>query len=121
MKKLILLAAAAFAAGLASAAISQARLDEIEASLPETPRADGAPAADRAKGTPLAATKDGRSTIAAAAKLLAKPVPEVPDSEYLEFSQNGNRTHYQKSLGRLTGGFTKLYVAECLEYKGRPS
>ncbi len=119
MKKWILLVAAALAAGLASAAISQARLAEIEASLPETPRADGAPAADRAKWTPLAATKVGRSTISAAEKLLAQPVPEAPDSEYLEFTKNGNRTHYQKSLGRLTGGFTKLYLAECLEYKGR--
>ncbi len=119
MKKLHLFAAAALAAGLASAAISQARLAEIEASLPETPRADGAPAAERTSWAAIAATKAGRSTIAAAEKLLSQPVPEAPDSEYLEFSQNGNRTHYQKSLGRLTGGFTKLYLAECLEYKGR--
>ena len=101
------------------AAISETRLAEIEASLPAAPRADGAPAADRAKWEPLAATKVGKSVVAAAAQLLAKPVPIPPDAEYLEFSQNGNRTHYQKSLGLLTGGFTKLYVAECLEYKGR--
>ena len=120
MKKAIQLTAAVFMTiAAAAAALPEARLAEIEASLPETPRADGAPAADRSKWEPLAATKEGRSAIVAAEKLLPEPVPEAPDSEYLEFTQNGNRTHYQKSLYRLTGGLTKLYVAECLECKGR--
>ena len=112
MKKAIQLTAAVFMTiAAAAAALPGARLAEIEASLPETPRADGAPAADRSKWEPLAATKEGRSAIVAAEKLLPEPVPEAPDSEYLEFTQNGNRTHYQKSLYRLTGGLTKLYVA----------
>jgi len=119
MKTLQTIAAVSTAFGLFAAALPEARLAEIESSLPETPRADGAPAADRAKWDPLAATKEGRSTVSAAVRFLSKPIPEAPDSEYLEFTQNGNRTHYQKSIGRLVHGFTKLYQAECLEHKGR--
>ena len=88
MKKAIQLTAAVFMTiAAAAAALPEARLAEIEASLPETPRADGAPAADRSKWEPLAATKEGRSAIVAAEKLLPEPVPLLPTPSVLLFVQ----------------------------------
>ena len=101
------------------AAVSAARIDEIAAWLPERPAADGARITDRAAWDRLAATPQGAREVKAAAALLSQPVPDVPDAEYLEFSQTGNRTHYQTSLFRRMGNFVHLYVAECLEARGR--
>ncbi len=100
-------------------AITDARVDEIAAWLPEKPAADGARITDRVAWGRLAATPEGLAEIKAAEALLDKPVPDAPDAEYLEFSQNGNRTHYQKSVGRRMNALTHLFVAECLENKGR--
>ena len=54
---------AASCAAMAAAQLDAARLAEIAAVLPETPRADGAPASDRSKWEPLAATKEGETAI----------------------------------------------------------
>ena len=101
------------------AAVSPARIDEIAAWLPERPAADGARITDRAAWDRLAATPHGAREVKAAAALLSRPVPDAPDAEYLEFSQNGNRSRYQTSLFRRMGGFRRLVVAECLEDRGR--
>lgn len=101
------------------ATVSPARIDEIAAWLPERPAADGARITDRAAWDRLAATPHGAREVKAAAALLSKPVPDAPDAEYLEFSQNGNRSRYQTSLFRRMGGFRRLVVAECLEDRGR--
>ena len=87
--------AAFFLVSLFAFAAMADRIDEIAAWLPEKPAADGAPASDRAKWDALAATKEGRSAIDAAEKLLGKPVPVVTDEGYLEYSRNGNRTRFQ--------------------------
>ena len=104
---------------LTCAAATSARIDEIAAWLPERPVADGARITDRAKWDALAATPQGKGEIKAAELLLDKPVPDAPDELYLEFSQNGNRSHYQDHLSKRMGGYAHLYVAECLENKGR--
>ena len=101
------------------ATVSPARIDEIAAWLPERPAADGARITDRAAWDRLAATPHGAREVKAAAALLSRPVPDAPDAEYLEFSQNGNRSRYQTSLFRRMGGFRRLVVAECLEDRGR--
>ena len=75
----------------ATVQLDRNRLAEIEAALPEFPRADGAPASDRAKWEPLAATKEGQAAIRNAEKINGDPVQDTPDNLYLEFSQNGNR------------------------------
>ena len=107
------------AARPAPAALPEARLAEIAAALPELPRADGAPARDRAKWAPLAATKEGQAAIRNAEKIGAEPVPDTPDELYLEFSRNGNRSNYQKCFFRRKANFAWLYVGECLERRGR--
>ncbi len=115
--KMLLLALAAM--GAAWGAVTESRIEEIAGWLPERPMADGAPLANRAAWERLAATPEGERILKTAEKWLGEPVPDTPDAKYLEFSQNGNRRNYEGDLGRRTGGFTQLYVAECLEAKGR--
>ena len=97
----------------------EARIAEIAAWLPEKPSADGAPASDRAKWAPLAASKEGKKIIAEAEKIAAEPVPGTPNYLYKEFSKNGNRSNYEKRHSRRATNFVALYVGECLEHKGR--
>ena len=117
MKNLLIVAT--LAATLGSFAITAERVNEIAGWLPEKPKADGARITDRASWDRLGASANGKGEINAAEALLGAPIPDAPDAEYLEFTQNGNRTHYQKSLGQRMGAFRHLYVAECLENKGR--
>lgn len=106
-------------AALACAAVTSARIDEIAAWLPEKPAADGACIKDRAKWDALAALPEAKARISVAEKFLVEAVPDTPDALYLEFSQNGNRSHYQECLGRRMQGLDRLYLAECLENRGR--
>lgn len=85
----------------------EARVAAIAAALPETPGG----ATGFAPATP--------AVIRAAEKLLSKPIPDVPDALYLEFTQNGNRTHYQTAREVRFKAFGKLVSAECTEGKGR--
>ncbi|MGN0853585.1 MAG: hypothetical protein ACI4Q3_09445 [Kiritimatiellia bacterium] len=119
MRRRLLLVSVALAALALPAGPLAARIAEIEAWLPEKPGADGARIADRAAWGRLAATPNGTNEIKAAEALLDQPVPDVPDAEYLEFTRNGNRTRYQRSLGRRLAAFNRLFVAECLEDRGR--
>ena len=70
-----------------------ARVREIAAWLPESPAGFGWPISDRAHWDKLAAEPALKGVIQSVNKLLAKPLAEVPDSLYLEYSRNGNRTH----------------------------
>ena len=97
----------------------EARIAEIAAWLPQKPSADGAPASDRAKWGPLAASNEGKRNIARAENVVGEPIPETPDGLYLEFSKNGNRSNYERCHGRLRKNFIVLYIGECLEHKGR--
>ena len=85
----------ALLAASSALALDNARIDEIAAWLPEAPAATGARIGDRAAWDRLAALPSAPSHITAAEKALAAPIPDLPDDLYLEFSQNGNRTHYQ--------------------------
>ena len=117
MKRILILTT--LVAALGACAITAERVDEIAGWLPEHPKADGARITDRAAWDRLALTPNGTNEVKAAVALLDQPVPDVPDAEYLEFTRNGNRTHYQKSLGVRMGAFRHLFVAECVENKGR--
>ena len=96
-----------------------ARIDEIASSLSETPRADGVPASNRAKWDPIAASEAGKEVVAYAETIAAESVPETPDSLYLEYSKNGNRSNYENALVARNSNFRWLYLGECLEHKGR--
>ena len=95
------------------------RVDQIAAWLPEKATPDGAPITDRVAWDRLAALPEAGPIITTAVAILGQPVPTAPDELYLEFSQNGNRTHYQERLFPIVTNFSKLVLSECLENKGR--
>ena len=80
----------------AAESIAPARIREIAAMLPAQPAGFGQPLANRAAWENLAARHAELSKlIPRAVKLAAQPLPEQPDSLFLEFSKNGNRTRWQ--------------------------
>ncbi len=99
--------------------IDPARVREIAAWLPAQPAAFAWPITNRAAWDKLAANPAFAKTIAKANKLLAKPPADVPDSLFLEFSKNGNRTHWQDAEFERRGRIAPLTLAEALENKGR--
>ena len=80
--------------------IDAGRIHEIAAWLPAQPAGFAWPISDRAAWQNLAANPTFNHVIPDAAKLLAKPLPDQPDSLFLEFSQTGNRTHWQNIASR---------------------
>ena len=85
----------------------EARIAAIAAALPEEP------------GCETTSIDRTEVDLPKAGKLLKKPVPDVPDALYLEFTQNGNRTRYQTARTRRFGNFIALVAAERQEGKGR--
>ena len=57
--------------------------------------------------------------VAEAEKVLAEPIPDAADALYLEFSENGNRSHYEKRFFSREGMFDRLVAGEIAEGKGR--
>ena len=108
-----------FTAAQAREQLDTNRLHQIAAWLPAQPAAFAWPITNRAAWGRLAASGDFTKTIAAAEKLLAKPLPEQPDALFLEFSQTGNRTHWQAVAADRRGHIGKLTLAEAFENQGR--
>jgi len=54
-----------------------------------------------------------------AEKLLSQPMPEQPDSLFLEFAKNGNRTDWQGVASKRRDRIQYFTIAECIENKGR--
>jgi len=103
----------------AAEGVDAARVREIAAWLPEPPAGFGWPISDRAHWDKLAAEPALNGVINSVNKLLAKPLTEVPDSLYLEYSRNGNRTHWQDAENDRRGRIGRFTVAEALENRGR--
>jgi len=95
------------------------RIREIAAWLPASPAGFGWPISNRAEWQKLAADPAFAKSIGDAEKILARPLPPQPDSLYLEYSQTGNRTHWQKVAGERRGRITRLTLAEAFENRGR--
>ena len=89
---------------------------ELQAKLPARP---GLPGADRAGWAVLAAHPDAAKIVAAAEKIAVQPIPETPDELYLEFWENGNRSHYEKRYSDRVNRLVTFTVAEALDRKGR--
>ena len=96
-----------------------ARIDEIAGWLPEEPRADGARIADRKSWDCLARSANGSEAVKQAEKVMSEPMPSCTDDEYLEFSRSGSRAKYRSNVSSRLGRFQRLYLAECLENRGR--
>jgi len=99
--------------------IDAARISEFAAMLPAQPAGFAWPITNRAAWQKLAANPAFSDTVAAAAKLLATPLPAQPDSLFLEYSQNGNRTHWQDVAFERRGRIAKFTLAEAFENQGR--
>jgi hypothetical protein len=104
----------------AAESIAPARIREIAAMLPAQPAGFGQPVANRAAWENFAARRAELSAlIPRAVKLAAQPLPEQPDSLFLEFSKNGNRTRWQNVANARRERVQIFTLAECLENKGR--
>ena len=95
------------------------RVKAVAAMLPEKPAGLGRPITDRAAWEAPAKTGAFKSTVARAAALLSKPLPEQPDDLFLDFSRTGNRSRWQKVAGERRGRIAQFVLAECFENKGR--
>jgi hypothetical protein len=100
--------------------IDAARVREIAALLPVRPAGFGQPVTNRAAWEDIATRHPQLSSlISKAAKLAAQPLPGQPDSLFLEFSKNGNRTRWQTVANSRRERVQIFTLAECLENKGR--
>jgi hypothetical protein len=99
--------------------VEPARVAEIAAWLAPAPHGLGRPASDRAAWERLAVLPEAAEIIRNAAKAMGKPLPDLPDELYLEFTTTGNRRNYERPYADRTKQLTALLLAECLEYKGR--
>lgn len=96
------------------------RIREIAAWLPTRPAGVGRPITNRAAWNDLSIRRpELNALIRWAAKLAAQPFPEQPDSLFLEFTKNGNRTHWERAASARRTQIPNLTLAECLENKGR--
>ena len=96
-----------------------ARVAEIAAWLPAAPRGLGRPASDREAWGRLAALPEAAGILREAARLADKPLPELPDALYLEFTSTGNRRNYERPYSQRPSQLGTLLLAECLEGRGR--
>jgi hypothetical protein len=103
----------------AAETLAAARIREIAGWLPASPAGFGWPITNRAAWEQLAAGDGFRNALSAGEKLLAKPLPELPDDLFLEYSRNGNRTHWQDAAFERRGRIARLTLAEARENHGR--
>ena len=91
----------------------------MESLLAEHPAGVGKPITDRAAWEALGATKPYQAFIREAEKLLTRPLGEIPDDVYLEFSRTGKRDTWQNAENQRRRRLKPLVLAECIENRGR--
>ncbi len=99
--------------------LDPARVAEIAEMLPEAPEGLGSPASDREAWDALAETEAYANVIRRAEGFLDQTLPEQPDELYLDFSETGNRTRWQRVASQRRGRLAPLVLAECAENQGR--
>jgi hypothetical protein len=105
---------------LAAEIIDAARVNEIAAMLPAHAVGVGRPITDRAAWEDVLVRHPELSrVITDAVRDSELPLPDQPDSLYLEFSLDGNRDHWQNVASSRRGRIGVYTLAECLEDKGR--
>lgn len=87
--------------------------------LPPKPQGVGRPIGDRQTWEAMAKAPAFRKVVASAERLMATPMPELPDDLYLDFSRTGNRTRCQRVISQRHSRLAALTLAECLENRGR--
>ena len=94
------------------------RVAQIAAALTEHPVGVGQPITNRAPWETLAALPVFQNWLASAHKQAAEPFPKTSDELYLEYSRNGNRTHWQDVAFARRERLAVYTMAECMENKG---
>ena len=95
------------------------RIQEISNLLSAQPAGFGWPISNRAAWDKLAANPALAETRAKAAALVPQSLPNQPDDLYLEYSRNGNRSHWQKVAFDRRARIALFAIAEALENRGR--
>jgi len=103
----------------AEQAVDPARIQALAAMLPESPVGVGRPITDRQAWQAVAKAPQFKRVVSEAERLMAQPIPETTDELYLEFSQTGNRTRYQRVWSQRHSRVPALVLAECIENRGR--
>ena len=95
------------------------RADEVVEFLSKAPRCAGRHVTDRTSWDALAKERGFRNVIRDAENALKTTIPELPESLYKEFYQNGNRSRYQNERSKKYRRIDIFTLAECIENKGR--
>lgn len=95
------------------------RAHELAALLDEKPAGFGKPVTDRETWNALASEPGFAEVVTNAERLMNEPPPALPEDLFLEYSRNGNRSHYQAPFGRRRSTLSALVIAECIENRGR--
>jgi hypothetical protein len=107
------------AALLAEEKLDASRIHEFTTLLPASPTGFGWNITNRLAWQPLTKSAAFADAIPDAEKILRTPLAEVPDSLFLEFTQNGNRTRWQNAEFERRTRVAKLALAEVLENRER--
>ncbi|MBR4674641.1 MAG: heparinase II/III family protein [Victivallales bacterium] len=98
---------------------SRERIAEIAELLSDRPQGCGPTGAERERWLPFLDSPHSKNYIKRAERQLDEEPVFMDDEVYLEFSRNGNRTNYQRILGRRSTRLSTFVFAELVEWKGR--
>jgi len=96
-----------------------ARVEQLAKMLPAEPHGVGPTIDDRESWQAVAEHPQFKDVVPQARQLMSRPIPELPDDLFLDYSRTGNRTRCQRVLGQRHGRVAELALAECLENRGR--
>ncbi|MEX1113818.1 MAG: heparinase II/III family protein [Akkermansiaceae bacterium] len=99
--------------------IAAGRIETVAGMLDQTPDFPGRPISDRKAWERLTQDPDYPEFIANVSATIGTPLPASPDELFLEFTRNGARAEYDKTVHARRGRLYGLVLAECIEAKGR--
>lgn len=116
---LVLVIVSANVASIGAAQPQAKRILEIEQWLDNATYSPTPGITDRDFWTAVGQSKNYQSTISDAEKLTHHAFERLPDDLFLDYSNTGNRTHYEAVFFAKLKSFRTLVVAECIENRGR--
>jgi len=99
--------------------ITPGRVREIADWLPAQPAGFAWPITNRVAWAKLTADHAFANTVKKANAALKAELPAQPDSWFLEFSQSGNRTHWQDVAKKRRDRIEIFTLAEAIQNQGR--
>jgi len=96
-----------------------AEVPDWASALPDKSQGFGPTITRREVWDRLAGNPDWNRLIQQAEQLKKTPIPDQPDELFLDFSETGNRSRWQRVAGKRRSRIRTLTLAECLENKDR--